>query len=269
MVHGVTLFLSFLLLSPSSALAAAPQQASAPVPDLLAPVRFVVPWQCGGPYASPALAPMPEPAVEWYDVGSWFNWLGAQLYNRAARPTLCGGLATVQAVLNLAGTAINATLIYGINTAWRLLWALLDWLQLAYLGMWGLIEWLRLQAWNVYSGVLDLGDYLLSWIVAAGALIDLLVWVIERLGALLWTVVQALAWFGGLVAAIGAGLIAAIANPQAPPEAVTAGPIWDGINAGFQALLDSELAWVYWLVVGLVYVFVGVWVLRQFQHLND
>lgn len=269
MRHVVTLFMSLLLLMPSSALAAEQQPASAPVPDLLAPVRFVVPWQCGGPYASPVLAAMPEPPVNWYDVGSWFNWLGAQLYNRAARPAICAALATTQAVLNLAGTAINATVVYGVNTAWRLLWSVLDWLQHAYLGMWGLFEWLRLQAWNVYTSVLDLGDYLLSWIVAAGALVDLATWVLQRLGELLMSVAAALAWFGGLVASVGAGLVAAITNPHAPPEAATAGPIWDGINEAFQAFRDSSLGWVYWLVIGMIYVFVGVWVLRQFQHLND
>ena len=63
---------------------------------------------------------------------------------------------------------------------------------------------------------------------------------------------QALAWFGGLVASIGAGLIAAITDPQAPPEAFTAGPIWEGMNAGFRAWLDSPLAWVYWLVIGMI-----------------
>ena len=177
----IVLLTTLLLLVPTNVLAAEPQQTQpAPVPDLLAPVRFVVPWQCGGPYASPSLAPLPDPATSWLDMGSWFNWLGAQLYNRAARPAICAGLATVQAVLNLAGTAINAVVIYGVNTAWRLLWQLLDWARGVFLALWGLFEWLRLLGWQAYGGLLDLGDYLLSWIAAAGALIDLLVWLLDR-----------------------------------------------------------------------------------------
>jgi hypothetical protein len=242
------------------------------LPGLLAPVSLLLPWQCGD--CAPGVEqvnPRPVPDLNPYDFGSVLPWLVAQFYNNIAYPLICWLLAIGQAVLNLASFVLNNTIIAGINFAWRLALYSLLWGREVFLAAWGGWEWLRLQTWLAWGWMLQRGLDVLGLFDMLRALLQLAGDMLNQLAGLLLAAGQALAYFVALLVALLPAFVAAVFNPEMPPQLAAINNFWlvvmlrDTLNA----IADSKIGWSWFAFIALFYAKFISWLLDEASQVNS
>jgi cell wall-associated NlpC family hydrolase len=240
------------------------------LPALLDYVTLSLPWQCEDCTLDQQLIePLPDPEVQWYDLGSWMNWLGTQLWNRVAYPIICWMLSTAQAVLDAVQPFANA-LIDGINAAWRLgLFGVL-YAREMFLAGFGKLADLRLYVWMAYGAALQLQEQFTSWLQIAQELINLAGEALIALVNMLIGAAQALAYFAALFFTLIPALVSAVFNPQTPQQytEITNFFLFVWFIQTLQAIADSKLGWAWIAFIALFYGRFILWFLEEASELN-
>jgi len=239
------------------------------IPALLAPVQLRIPWVCGSCTDDPgALQPTPVPDVSWFDLGSWFPWLLAQLWNTIALPIICWMIAIATAAAALAQLVVNAVLVAGVNGLWRLLWLMLLWAADTISSIWVQLDALRLVAWMAW---LQFGQQLQLLLATIHELLDLIGALIEQLAVLIMAIAQALLYIAALFFTLVPALFSAISNPSTPqPLADIANYfllIW--LRETLQAIADSKLGWAWIAFIALFYARFALWLIDEAAELNS
>jgi hypothetical protein len=239
---------------------------------LVAPVSLHLPWQCGACAAGAApIVLQPDPAINWADLGTWFNWLGVQLWNRVAYPIICWSLNIAQAVLTAMQIAINTVVVAGINGVWRLLllallsaWSSLD-------SLWVGMEWFRSLFWSMQGWIAGLSASFSNLIAVLGALLGLAAEIIGRLAGVMLAAGGAIGYFLGLFYALVPGIVVAVANPIIPPEIVGIESNWLIIAFidTIRGIVDSKLGWAWGAFVAIMYARFAMWVVDELALSNS
>lgn len=242
------------------------------IPALLAPVALRLPWSCGLCVAGQtAVELMPDPEVAWHDVGSWFNWLGAQLWNRVAYPVVCWMLSIAQAVLAEVQKVVNAVVIEGINNAWRLAILGLLWARAFWFSIWGAFEWIRSLVWSFWAWANAIQVQIAAAIRVAGELFKLLADVLGQLAGLIIAAAQGLVYFLGMFFALIPGTVTAILNPNAPPQltGMESNFLFVMFRDSLQAIADSRLGWAWNGFIAIMYARFAFWLVAEMSELNS
>lgn len=238
------------------------------IPPLVAPVQLLLPWQCGTCAGGGGLQPLTVPEPVWHDMGSWFNWLGAQLWNRVALPVICWMLAIAQAVLNAVATALNLFFLPLLNGLWRLLILGVLYARAMFYRLWDAFEWLRAFLWDFWGSVAGIGVLVRGLGELAGQLLSLLADLLSQLTAVLIAGFQAFAYLLGLFFTLIPGMVIAVMAPGEPPVQFTNNILVLMFRDTLQAVADSKLGWAWLAFVALVYARFGLWIVDELGQVN-
>lgn len=242
------------------------------IPALLTSIALVLPWHCqvcSDDGSTPSLVPLDDPEVSWYDVGSWFNWLAVQLWNRVALPIICWLLAMAQGVLNALSDAFS-TLIAGINAFWRLGVRFIIWLRQVFLTAWDAVLWFRALAWQGWGWFATIPAVTLALLTILGQFAALGVVLVGQLVSMVLGIAQALVYLVALIMALVPALISAVMNPVAPSQLAAIANffllVW--MREILQAIADSALGWVWAAFIALFYARFILWLVDEMSNLN-
>jgi hypothetical protein len=242
------------------------------VPALLAPVSLYLPWQCGACLdGQTPIEPMEEPEVSWYDMGSWFNWLGVQLWNRVALPIICWMLLIAAAILAVTQDAVNAIFVGGFNYFWRLLVLFLLYFRETVYSAWIFFALIRLQAWQIWAAAIQALLHLESILSLAQTLLDLAAEMLQSIIDLIISVAQPLLYFFALFFTLVPALVTAAFNQTPPPQLQEVSNfflfVWT--KDILQAIADSKLGWAWTAFIALFYVSFVMWLIDEGGQLNS
>ncbi len=250
--------------------AQADQPQNQPIPGLLGPVRLVLPWVDPNTGEIIGFRPLPSPTVAWYDVGSWINWLGVQLWNRIACPVIVWTIGIVQGSLNLLQTVINLLLVPGVNAVWRLYVRVILWINLGLSAVWSLIETVRRYVWQGWRALEHMYLQLGALIDLARGLVGVLADVLSLIGTGFLAVMQIIGYVLGFVLAAVPVLFDAIANPVEPKEVsiIKESIIFQLFLAVVNGFVDSKLGWAWYAFIGISYIKFVKWIVVEAGSLN-
>lgn len=256
----------------------APGSASAPtlipsleyLPDLLAPVAFIVP-QCG--YCTSDGSPiLPEEpwrgtwpnGAEWLNVGKVFqtvvSWLAWQI-GSFIRLLICWMLQMLQLLANILSLGLN-TLIAGINGLWKMI--LLAWLSAKswFLALWEILESIRSMLYAVAAGLAGLAEFGRLLVEIGLLVVALLGRLLLLIGQLALSIISLIGWIGGL----GLGLIlqfqTALSGTTTPVQLTGTHVIYYGVRGLLEAWRDSKAGWVLIFLWGFAWVRFVEWMAK-------
>ena len=235
-------------------------------------VSLGLPWACGACAGEQtALVPEPEPEISWHDLGTWIQWLGVQLWNRAALPIICWMLTIASGLLQAAETAINVVFVAGINSLWRILVVQLLNLRDMFYAAWSMLEGLRLTIWNVNGTIQQTGIQLQNLIQFVLALFDFVRSMFLIFTQLLTDLSQILGYFLALFLGTIPAVVTGVANPVQPPQVaiLTNNFLFQALRDTLQAFADSKLGWVWLSLIALFYVRFAMWLVDEFSEVNQ
>jgi len=244
------------------------------IPDLVTPVQLVLPWVDPDTGTIIGLAPIDAPAPgyeRWYDLGAWFVWLAAQLWNLLGMQLTIWQLTAAQGVLNIAQGVINLFVVPAINAVWHIYIKVVLWFNGFLLAMWLLFESVRLLLWNIWSGFAQL-------YVQLGAYLDLVQFLIRFLADLLGyfldivtAIIQIIEYIIGFLFTLLPAMFTALSNPLIPPEleGITENILFVMFSDTVRAIADSKIGWVWYAFIAFYYLRFVLWVIDESSDLNS
>ncbi|HEU4323291.1 MAG TPA: hypothetical protein VFS21_09070 [Roseiflexaceae bacterium] len=241
-----------------------------PIPGLLGPVRLALPWIDPDSCQIIGLALLPEPDVIWYDLGTWFQWLGVQLWNRVAYPLIVWAIGVVQAGLNLIQAVINLLVVPGVNAVWRLFVRVVLWFNAGLLALWSLFDVLRRIVWNAWRGLVVLHLQLEALLELARGLAGVAADVLALVGTAFLAIVQIIGYVLGFLLSAVPVLFEAVLHPT-EPEQVTViknSVLFQLFLSVINGFVDSKLGWAWFGFIGIFYIKFIKWLMVEAGNIN-
>jgi hypothetical protein len=190
-------------------------------------------------------------------------WLGWKIKD-VILDLVCLLLIIFQWLADFFATAINVVLAV-LNTVWRFL--IFAWLTIR---MWVVGFWAFLgEARQFFVYVQQAAMLVWAWLVALGELVlvvlallgQVVLFVLDTMLAL----IGVLAWLLGLTVGALAAILAALASEAPPVELDDTHAVYYMVRGVLDAILDSQLAFVVYVLVGYVYLNLLMWIARYFK----
>jgi hypothetical protein len=255
------------------------------IPDIVDYVHVVIP-QCSHCKKDSTEEPIiqrydppdfPNEWGDWFGEGPWgmpvftgargiaktLHWIG-WLIREIILEFVCLFLVVTQFVVNLLIAGFNA-IIYATNMAWRL--AVFAWLTLRQVlyALWGFFDLVI----EFFIWLQRFAALALAWLVALG---DIVVLVLDLLGQVvmfavdtLLALIGVLAWLLGLTVGALATVIESFTADSPPTQLDDSHAVYYMVRGILDAVLDSQLSFVVYVLVGFVYLHLLMWIARYFK----
>lgn len=240
------------------------------LPDLLPSVLYRVP-QCGScdPNGVVFMPPTEwgetwprgwetlNPTIVFQKAISWLAWQIREI----VRQLICWLFTLLQILLDGLSLLINALLI-SLNAIWKtFIWTFLA-LRAFFYSLWEILEWMRLALVDLQEALGELGPiltFLWEIFLFIGQLIGQL---LNLLWLLLSIILGVVGWIGGLLLGIWLLIVGSLTQTTIPVQLTGLHPVYWMVRGGGEAIRDSDIGWMYWLVVAAFYVGSIFWAAR-------
>lgn len=188
------------------------------------------------------------------------SWLAWQI-QEIIRQLICWLLTMLQLLANILAAALN-TMIYGVNSLFKML--VLLWLSFRayFYAFWELFEDVRRLLAALGEGLAGLAE-LGRLIGSVGALlIALLGRLIVMLGELAIAIMGVVGWLGGIVLGLFVSLQLGLASTTMPAQLAETHVIYRATRGTLEGVRDSRIGWLFPVLWGMAYVAFVTWLAR-------
>lgn len=236
------------------------------IPDLLAPLWFVVPQcnTCGGPGAG--LAHDPPPNFLDDPILYPFKWLATAIKNTII-DLICWLLGLLQMLVNIICSVAN-TFIDGINAFWKMLILVYFNVRAAIYSFWSYLGSLV----GLLSDLSALGSIALTYLQQILAILESIIALVGSFILVLITLFTILigivGWIGAIVISLFADLLLALKGTALPIEIGADHLVYHMVRGTLEGLQASQIGWLFYLAYAFIYIGFVLWFARFIASVN-